>query len=636
MIAALVTSAAMSGAWFLNDGPAEAYAGAVEALKPVVQAGRFVPLDGPEGAARDLAPDRPEDFSAAEAAAGTEAESAESFLVQIEATAPEAARLWLQAGAEPRSAAPLLVALPAARTVSALVKTDAEGRFQLVSDAAVSVSVQVTGAFTAPGEDGLGPGGTAATEPYLVLDAGGESGPAPTAANPALIAPAGLGGADVDRTAGGWLQITAEGDSGAILAGPRDALVEVAAISQAGASALIPTGLDPSGRVYVAASGQIDSLKVNLVGWTAGAAPDQDASVFEDGLVLGPLTEGAPPAAIPAGAVSVYSLALDGGPALGASGQVGGVDLAAPATTAAGQAVLASAGTAQGAAQGIWSGYFAGRADAGGDAPSVTIESPAPGSRIDLAAAGGEVTFSGTVESGGGLSAVVLKQGDRYIGAASLRPDGDRWSWSYHTAAPGGRRQVTVEAVTAGGVTGRAEAAYEFVEPAPDAVVVSPRTVVAGQDFADALSDAAEGLLVTDAGFDVAAGDILVVPPGDLLPEGALALVEGVVQAGSGLAISYRQANLTDAIRQIDQEIERLPVTVDPVQAVVEESQRPSEPERSLSLAAGASAGEASASAAVGEEADADYAAAQSSDATASAPGASAAAAPVDASAKDA
>jgi Mg-chelatase subunit ChlD len=582
LVSALVVSLSMVGGWFFTDGPEKAYAGTLEALTKAADGGRFIPLDGRDGpGAKSLEPASPVNFTAE----APQADGAESFLVQVFATAPEPARIWLDAGEEPRSAAPLLMTGPAGGTVAALIHTDQDGHFALVSDAAAEVSVTLQAAFTKPGAGGLpGPGGSAAIDPYLVLNAGGEAGPIPGIDSPALIAPAGLGGVDRDRAAGGWLQVTAEGEDGTVLAGPKDALVEVATVTEGAGYALVPTGLNTDGRVYVAARGDLTSLRVNLVGWTAGAAPDQDASIFEDGLVLGDLTAGGTPGAVPSGAVSLHCVQVERDQKLSVSGEIGGVTLSAPVTPAAGQTVLATDGTASG----IWAGFFAAKTTPGA-APTIRIDSPAPGSQIELAQVGGEVVFSGSATAEAGLRSVLLRQGDRYIGAAAVKPVDSGWLWEYRTQLPTGQRRVIVEATDAAGQVGKTEAKYEFIAPASDAVVVSPQTVVAGDDFTNALigADTDAQSMLTDTIFDLTAGDILVVSPNEHLPRGAMARIEGLAQAGDGLVIDYSTAKLTDAVRQIDYEVERLALSTDDLPSPGAVSLRPADSGRPVAQALG-------------------------------------------------
>ncbi|MFT4299863.1 MAG: VWA domain-containing protein [Aeromicrobium sp.] len=490
-----------------------------------------------------------------------------SWLVQVTATSSGPANVWLAGDTASAEAMPTLTLPGGTGSVSSLVDVGDDGEVTVLADAGVLVTLTVVAAFTGTGDEMPGPGGTRAVSPVAAFSASTSAGQAvPSTAEPAWISPAGLGEVpSVGGVAGAWLHIRANGAAGSVMVGPSDGLVPVASLDQGFASVLVPAPTDADGRIWVAADGQVEGLSVEIVGWTAGADRAADATVVEGGLALGVPSAVTTDDPTPADVVDLYVVSSSAETRLTGTGSLDGRDITPVPVAGTGHTVIASdepLSDAAVSAPAVWLGQFAAPQDDDGTV-EITIDSPEQDADIDLAEAGGVVTFSGRVTGTTSLRSVVLTLGNRYIGSAAVVPTANGWSWSLRTSATPGAHTVTARVVDYAGHDDADAVAIDLAAPQSEATtVIADNTVVGGQDFSAQVAAATDNTITLTGQADLVVGDIVVIEPSDQLPDGRMAHVTALRQVdGRAMEITTRPATLDEIFLQVDYQQLAIPLT---------------------------------------------------------------------------
>lgn len=514
-------------------------AGSAGAWHPVAPMDLVTDTEISAGASRQIAlPDAP---------------ASSSWFVAISATAgAKPARLALGPGQ-----AEIVVLDPGATvSLSALVGADAEGGFELSASADLVVSVSAY-AYLEDGADGIpAPGGSVAVTARTVLDTEHGTGAGVDDLDIA-ISPRGLGGVPSTGVAAVWLQLSSE------------APVELADASGHGfahavgthaehASGLVLASLDEDGLVRMRLTSPSTSTRAAVVGWVASADRTRDASVIRGGLLAGAMeagvraeSDGATVTAegvLPDGSVGLWSVAVaEHGDPVVVHGEGDDYATQVPVRGAA-SVLVASDGVIRGpdVLRATFLGYFPG----GGDGePAITID-PLGAEPLDLVAGGGRVTFGGEVEAPRGIQRVDVRVGDRYVGTAEVGMTEAGLRWRLEAIPPAGESTIQAVVVDITGASASVELRFVAAEPPPDAVIVTPDTVVLSASQREAVRRY-DGASIEYLGAAPAhVGDVIVSEVTAAAPAGFMVRVLSIESRDGVTFLSVQDAELEDVFLQ--------------------------------------------------------------------------------------
>lgn len=421
-----------------------------------------------------------------------------------------------------------------------------------VPGATLALAAPVTRADTSRGLAG----GTLAQEPVSVGVTGLGGVPAENVRSVYVTATVGLAAPDVLKLGGQELPLGAGTTSITTLLSPSEAgTVEAALESGSGSLRLDVRGYVPdapqgasnintTGSLVPVAGGTAQSFSAGSGSTAVPVQGNPDAGAALVLVAAGPAGSTGVLDLAPAGTAGVGGALVDAG--LGAQPQFAFVPLhrgqpeATLSNGAAAATVLPLANLA------------AATSPAAGQAPSVTITSPAPSAVIDLGE-GAPITLEGTVSNpGAALAAMAVSVAGNRVGSPSVRQTPDGLRWRYETAVPlSGQLTFEVTAVDRSGGSGSASVLVNAVLPAATEQIVSPDVVdinTADHPLQSVTPDA-----VTFANrTDVAIGEIIVEPASSAAPDGLLRRVTAVDQLGGSTVAATEPVALADVFLQVD------------------------------------------------------------------------------------
>ncbi|HMR50794.1 MAG TPA: hypothetical protein PKA68_16225, partial [Arachnia sp.] len=190
-----------------------------------------------------------------------------------------------------------------------------------------------------------------------------------------------------------------------------------------------------------------------------------------------------------------------------------------------------------------------------GEGPSMVIEGPSDGSRVDLSETGA-FTIHGTVTTPDvSVRSVQISTDGSVIGSAQLRYADGRQTWSFDTSAPtAGTHRFTVTATDRAGRTASETVTIEAVLPTEEEVIISDDAVVLpeaeqGQPVVASLTDDAVVLGIEP---DFKPGDVIVSDAAPHAPQGFLRRVVAIDQIEGQWKVTTEPAVITDVILQAD------------------------------------------------------------------------------------
>lgn len=181
----------------------------------------------------------------------------------------------------------------------------------------------------------------------------------------------------------------------------------------------------------------------------------------------------------------------------------------------------------------------------------VSITSPSNDDSINLAETGA-ITLTGTVSSDTAIKQIKVYGNSTEIGTADVIYTAKGTEWSMQVAAPSSEDVTyTVEAITRGGTTVKADVDVNVTLPSEDDIVVNPDTVVVSPD------DATNPVLTVNSSSIVFAnqpeielGQVIVSGIGTNAPEGFIRRVAAIEHTETGWIVSTTPATLTDILLQ--------------------------------------------------------------------------------------
>ncbi|TFD59854.1 VWA domain-containing protein [Cryobacterium suzukii] len=563
--------------WFLIDGRSSASAGTLEGLDNAGLAGSWHAVEPFAVGSEDLVANAVTEFSIDPADAALP-KNTTSVLLQLEIV-PGDQPGAIVVGAEPSDSPSVSFSANVPGTTSQLVLLDDTGSFTLTADQTVTVTLTLFAYLQVAekGEPAVGPGGSVAIAPRLVIDTeSGLGGTLSAIDTPITLSPQGLGAVPTEDVAAVWLQVALLG-SDARLSLPTESADDGPAVvhsSGAWTNALILVPLDDRGLFQWSFGGTVDAVRASVTGWVAGQSRSLDAATIVGGLVPVATTaldpaDPAPtlPTEVDTAAVgsALYSVEITSAAPGSVSADAGDSraddrrETTLPVRGAASTLVIAGPGGTISLPDGAIAksltllGYFPTVLPANDNAPTLTITQPTTNGTVNLGDAGGTFSIRGTIEQAdAGVQLVEVRLGNRSIGSAHVNTTTTPMTWSIETSATPGEHEVSVTVTDWAGQTGQDEVAFSVDVPAESAAIANNRTVVldaASLDVASNLTASSisfAGLSPAVVGEFIVAGVSTATPNGIMREVTAVELIDGLV------VLTTRPAAFGDIVLQAD------------------------------------------------------------------------------------
>lgn len=197
-------------------------------------------------------------------------------------------------------------------------------------------------------------------------------------------------------------------------------------------------------------------------------------------------------------------------------------------------------------------GSLAGTATRTGEAPVITIESPAHNAEVDLSEVA-TFTVTGSVKSDANIRNIMVSADGEPIGTAPVRATPDGYSFSFETSAPwNGLHRFSFKVTDRLDRSSTAVLPLRILVPQTEDTVVSSDVVVQEGDGAAVLREATKDTLTfaTDPG--AVPGQVIVGSHPEAAPQGYLREVVAVQNTPEGFVLSTAPAAITDVILQAD------------------------------------------------------------------------------------
>ncbi|WP_105034640.1 vWA domain-containing protein [Cryobacterium aureum] len=576
--------------WFLIDGRNSAAAGTLSGLESAGSAGSWHAVEPFDIGSEDLLANAVTEFSIDRADAALP-KNTTSVLLQLEIV-PGAKPGAIVIGTQPTDTPTVSFSANAPGTTSQLVLLDDTGSFTLTADQSVAVTLtlfaylQVAG----KGEPAVGPGGSVAIAPRLVIDTNaGLGGTLAAIDSPITLSPQGLGAVPTDDVAAVWLQVALLG-SNAQLSLPTEGADDAPAVvhsSGTWSNALILVPLDDRGLFQWSFSGTVDAVRASVTGWVAGQSRSLDAATIVGGLVpvatssldttaldttatdpngLAPtLPAGIATAAVGSALYSVEvtsatpgTVSADAGDSLADDRR----ETSLPVRGTASTLVIAGPGGTISLPDGAIAdsltllGYFPTALPANDNAPTLTITEPAADGTVNLGDAGGTFVIHGTInQADAGVQLVEVRLGNRSIGSARVDTTTTPPRWSIETSATPGTHEVSATVTDWAGQTGQDEVAFTVEVPAESEAVANNRTVVLDADSLGVASNLTASS-ISFAGLSPAVvGEFIVAGVSEATPDGIMREVIAVELIDGLVVVSTRPAAFGDIVLQVNHRV---------------------------------------------------------------------------------
>ncbi|TFD87764.1 VWA domain-containing protein [Cryobacterium serini] len=571
---------ALGVVWFLIDGRSSASAGTLDGLDDAGLAGSWHAVEPFAVGSEDLVANAVTEFSIDRADAELP-KNTTSVLLQFEIV-PGDQTGAIVIGAEPSDSPAVSFSANVPGTTSQLVLLDDTGSFTLTADQTVTVTLTLFAYLQVAekGEPAVGPGGSVAIAPRLVIDTeAGLGGTLAAIDTPITLSPQGLGAVPTEDVAAVWLQVALLGSDARLSLPTEGADDSPAVVHSSGAwtNALILVPLDDRGLFQWSFSGTVDAVRASVTGWVAGQIRSLDAATIVGGLVPVATTaldpaDPAPtlPTAIDSAAVgsALYSVEITSAAPGTVSADAGDSraddrrETTLPVRGAASSLVIAGPGGTISLPDGAIAesltllGYFPTVLPANDNAPTLTITRPAANGTVNLGDAGGTFSVRGTIEQAdAGVQLVEVRLGNRSIGSAHVNTTTTPVSWSIETSATPGEHEVSVTVTDWAGQTGQDDVAFSVDVPAESAAIANNRTVVldaASLNVASNLTASSisfAGLSPAVVGEFIVAGVSTATPDGIMREVTAVELIDGLV------VLTTRPAAFGDIVLQVNHRI---------------------------------------------------------------------------------
>lgn len=452
-------------------------------------------------------------------------------------------------------------------TVLAKVK---DGKINVGSSAAIDARIEVLATFAS---DAKVPGSTVALDaPVTRADTAKKIGADSLGTSPIQLGVVGLGGVPSSDVRAVYTTATIDAtQSGTVTFAGQQFVVNA---GRTVVSTIVTP--DENGNIAISADKNLGALRVDVRGYVAGAAQNQQYANVQGGYVpvtgtdwqSADATQGTDASVkLPNVDGSLFALALVNAEANGKrsfvdvgksiNGRSSGVVVDKSAGAAAQLEVVEQAGVTSPVS--VRGGKVKTNVlllgDVLGEKPSirgtvnVSIDSPSENADIDFAKTAG-VTLEGKVSADSAVRSVDIYGNGTKIGTAAVRYTADGGSWRFDGAAPNsGFVSYEAKAIARDGATATAKRTVKVTIPDANATIIDPKVKVidAANSPVTAVDD--KGLTLNRAP-DFAVGNIIVSDVSAGAPQGFLRWVDSIQQDGDTWRVTTHQATLTETIVQ--------------------------------------------------------------------------------------
>ena len=459
----------------------------------------------------------------------------------------------------------------AGQDVSATVLSKVkDGKINVGSSAAVDARIEVLATFAS---DAKVPGSTVALDaPVTRADTAKKIGADSLGTSPIQLGVVGLGGVPSSDVRAVYTTATIDAtQSGTVTFAGQQFTVNA---GRTVVSTIVTP--DENGNIAISADKNLGSLRVDVRGYVAGAAQNQQYANVQGGYVpvtgtdwqSADATQGTDASVkLPNVDGSLFALALVNAEANGKrsfvdvgksiNGRSSGVLVDKSAGAAAQLEVVEQAGVTSPVS--VRGGKVKTNVlllgDVLGEKPSirgtvnVSIDSPSENADIDFAKTAG-VTLEGKVSADSAVRSVDIYGNGIKIGTAAVRYTADGGSWRFDGAAPNsGFVSYEAKAIARDGATATAKRTVKVTIPDANATIIDPKVKVIDAATSPVTAVDDKGLTLNRAP-DFTVGNIIVSDVSAGAPQGFLRWVDSIQQDGGTWRVTTHQATFTDTFVQ--------------------------------------------------------------------------------------